>query len=112
MFWLCNFVRYTYNVHRLVLQVGHDPVDASPMAFMRYLQPYFGDYYTESKNSKAFLNILKDYQEEHFLGADTPSDSQAEQELRSFLGVLEVLLYLWTPAFQEMVLKGGEFLSR
>ena len=125
MFWLCNFVRYTYNVHRLVLQIGHDPVDASPMAFMRYLQPYFGDYYSETNDAKAFLKLLTDYQSEHFLGDirgstnsstnnkgnDSALDSQSLRELKFFLGVLEVVMYLWTPAFQEMAQEIGGLLS-
>lgn len=129
MFWLCNFVRYTYNVHRLVLQIGHDPVDASPMAFMRYLQPYFGNYYSETNDAKAFLKLLTDYQNEHFLGDistsnnisvngnssskgnDNALDSQSLRELKFLLGVLEVVMYLWTPAFQEMAQKIGELLS-
>lgn len=126
MFWLCNFVRYTYNVHRLVLQIGHDPVDASSMAFMRYLQPYFGDYYSETNDAKAFLKLLIDYQNEHFLGDSSSSnsssnsnskendnalDSQSLRELKFFLAVLEIVMYLWTPAFQEMAQKIGELLS-
>ena len=107
LFWLCYFVRYTYNVHRLVLQVGHDAVDASPMAFMKYLHPYFENYYTETKDAKAFLELLRDYQNEHYLDTNSSKsghDSPATQELKSFLGVLEVVMYLWTPAFEEMVL--------
>ena len=114
MFWLCSFVRYTYNVHRLVLQVGHDPIDASSMAFMRYLYPYFGDYYNKSgDDAKTFLTLLTDYQNETFL---KDNDSLLLEEVKLFLGALEVVMYLWTPAFQEQVLEGvnqrhHEFLS-
>jgi len=121
MFWLCYFVRYTYNVHRYSLRLGYDSVDASPMAFMRYLQPYFGDYYTEQDDAKSYLKLLADYRTEHFLGDTSSSsntttttkrqndalDSQSRQELKVFLGVLEVVMYLWTPAFREMALQGG-----
>lgn len=104
MFWLCCFVRYTYNVHRLVLQIGHDAVDASPMAFMKDLHPYFKDFYTEFNDAKAFLQLLRDYQQENYLDASRTSDldPQAMPELRSFLRVVEVVMYMWTPAFLEM----------
>eukprot|EP00531_Pseudo-nitzschia_arenysensis_P018870 CAMPEP_0116133948 /NCGR_PEP_ID=MMETSP0329-20121206/10386_1 /TAXON_ID=697910 /ORGANISM="Pseudo-nitzschia arenysensis, Strain B593" /LENGTH=340 /DNA_ID=CAMNT_0003628629 /DNA_START=143 /DNA_END=1165 /DNA_ORIENTATION=+ len=110
MFWLCYFVRYLYNVHRLVLQIGHNVVDASPMAFMRYLYTYFEEYYAETKDAKAYLKLLTDYQSEHFLGDATSGgtkgiDQQALMDLKTFLGVIEVVMYLWTPAFQEMALQ-------
>jgi hypothetical protein len=111
MFWLCNFVRYFYNVHRLVLRIGHGPVDAVSMSFMRYLQPYFADYYctTQNDDARTFLKVLEDHRKEHFF---VGFDAQSLRELKRFLGVLEVVMYLWTPAFEEMALKGGEFLSR
>ncbi len=109
MFWLCYFVRYTYNVHRLVLQIGHDTVDASPTAFMQNLHPHFLEYYTETRDAKAYLKLLTDYQNEHFLGAATSGGKgihpEAMLDLKSFLGVLEIVMYLWTPAFQEMALQ-------
>ncbi|MGK3741001.1 MAG: hypothetical protein ACI90V_007851 [Bacillariaceae sp.] len=129
MFWLCYYIRYLYDVHRLVLKCGHDPVDASTMAFMRHLFPHFGasnnHYYNTNagggKNvfydddDKYFLNVIADYQIEHFIKNvnninNNPSlpivDKQTKNELNMLLGVWEVLLYLWTPAFTEVALKG------
>jgi hypothetical protein len=129
MFWLCYYIRYLYDVHRLVLKCGHDPVDASTMAFMRHLFPHFGasnDHYYNSNASggknifyddddKYFLNVIADYQIEHFIknvnninnNASLPIvDKQTKNELNMLLGVWEVLLYLWTPAFTEIALKG------
>ena len=100
------------------MSVGHDAVDASPMMFMRYLHPYFGDYYySENDDAKGFLMLLSEYQSEHFLG-DTDdksrhsTDKQLQQELKLFMGVIEVVMYLWTPAFQEMALTGEQFLQK
>ena len=129
MFWLCYYIRYLYDVHRLVLKCGHDPVDASTMAFMRHLFPHFGvsngHYYNTnasgSKNifydddDKYFLKVIADYQIEHFIknvnninnNASLPIvDKQTKNGLNMLLGVWEVLLYLWTPAFTEIALKG------
>ena len=84
------------------------------MAFMRYLYPYFGDYYNKSgDDAKTFLTLLTDYQNETFL---KDNDSLLLEEVKLFLGALEVVMYLWTPAFQEQVLEGvnqrhHEFLS-
>uniref|UniRef100_A0A6U9ZPS9 Uncharacterized protein n=1 Tax=Pseudo-nitzschia australis TaxID=44445 RepID=A0A6U9ZPS9_9STRA len=106
MFWLCYYVRYLYNFHRLVLQGKHDLVDASTMSFMQYLYPYFGEYY-DGKDAKSFLKVVADYRTEHFLGPrGSRLGEQSSQELNSFLGILEVVMYLWTPAFKEMALKG------
>lgn len=111
MFWLCYYIRYIYNVHRLVLKGGHDPVDASTMSFMQYLYPYFGEYY-DDKDAKKFLDAVVDYRTEHFLGdASNPLDRQSRRDLNLFLSVLEVVMYLWTPAHKEMALK-GELISQ
>ncbi|VEU38687.1 unnamed protein product [Pseudo-nitzschia multistriata] len=106
MFWLCYYVRYLYEFHRLVLQRKHDPVDASTMSFMQFLYPYFKEYY-DSKDAKKFLKVVADYRTEHFLGQG-PSvvNKQPSRELSSFLAILEVVMYLWTPALKEMALKG------
>ena len=71
---------------------------------MKDLRPYFEDFYTEFNDAKAFLQLLRDYQQENYLDSASASDldSQAMLELRSFLRVVEVVMYLWTPAFLEM----------
>eukprot|EP00535_Pseudo-nitzschia_heimii_P013608 CAMPEP_0197193516 /NCGR_PEP_ID=MMETSP1423-20130617/27356_1 /TAXON_ID=476441 /ORGANISM="Pseudo-nitzschia heimii, Strain UNC1101" /LENGTH=367 /DNA_ID=CAMNT_0042646727 /DNA_START=64 /DNA_END=1167 /DNA_ORIENTATION=+ len=109
MFWLCYFVRYMYNVHRLVFQFNYDGRDASSMIFMRYLNPYFKDYYNENRDAKAYLKVLTDYQTEHFLG-DDDLGSRLRPKLKSFFSVVEAVMYLWTPAFQEKGVTDAELL--
>ena len=211
MFWLCYYVRYLYDVHRLVLKEGYDPIDASAMSFMRHMYPFsFGKadsiyhlkhhYYKNAQGNqkgnertdpaaetmhtsfnnnnesnmnddrryhhhhhhhgggvaKSFLDVIAEYQIENFILKDTnftattkttdysqkttqillpppppppppintttTTTQRIEQrrykqkqmivlkkhnhELNSLLGVWEVLLYLWTPAFTELAMKG------
>jgi len=106
MFWLCYYVRYLYNFHRLVLKGGLDPVDASTMSFMQYLHKYFRTYYEGSGDAKSFLNVVAEYRSEHFLDRMGHDGWSSSPGLNSFLSTLEVVMYLWTPAFKEMVLKG------
>ena len=111
MFWLCYFVRYVYNVHRLVFEFSYDVGDASSMIFMRFLNPHFSDYYNDKGDAKAYLKVLKDYRTENFLG-DGDLDLLLRAKLVSFFRVLEAVMYLWTPAFQEKGRTDAEFLSR
>merc|ERR1712238_111718 len=131
LFWLCYYVRYLYDMHRLVLKELHDPVDASSMCYMRHLYPH--SFYsstndstneiivdsTNSKNynhhdDKLFLTVIADYQIEHFFITTEASSTNGKQtqvlqnknELNMLLGVWEVLLYLLTPAFTEIALEG------
>lgn len=151
MFWLCYYVRYLYDLHRLILKEGYDPMDASTMAFMRHLYPFsFGKansvrhlkhhyYKSHKKNervnptykevhgpscgggvSKSFLNVIGDYQIENFMldcceHQQSRIDMKYKQivvlkkhshELNFLLGVWEVLLYMWTPAFIDLAMKG------
>jgi hypothetical protein len=112
LFWIGHTVKYQYDLYRLMIEEGMNPIDAATIAFQKDLEPHLP--WPASKMAKAmipratpstqleFFKVLGGYEGDSYGHEEHVGMTQ---NVKSIMGIWNDLLDNWSSPFAELCLR-------